>query len=76
MADAGNGGGNFYKWTDEDIRVLIVNRTAHGHLFSGWRNAAQHGWEAVLKEIGLLDVVSPARAAKKWENFKKKYKEL
>ena len=29
---------------------------------------------AVLKETGLTGVVTPARAAKKWENLKKTYK--
>ncbi len=28
-------------------------------------------FRAVLKEMGLNDKVSPARAAKKWENLKK-----
>ncbi|RXN24135.1 TBC1 domain family member 10B-like protein [Labeo rohita] len=32
--------------------------------------------DGMLKDIGLEGVVSPARAAKKWENLKKTYKEL
>ncbi len=30
---------------NEDVRRLILKRTAYVHLFSGRRNAAQHGWE-------------------------------
>ncbi|KAK7909408.1 hypothetical protein WMY93_014092 [Mugilogobius chulae] len=65
-----------YKWTDEDVRRLILQRTEKNSLFSGKRFASASGWEAVLREMGLTGVVSPARAAKKWENLKKTYKEL
>ncbi|KAK7939598.1 hypothetical protein WMY93_002924 [Mugilogobius chulae] len=62
--------------TDEDVRRLILLRTEKNSLFSGKRFALASGWEAVLREMGLTGVVSPARAAKKWENLKKTYKEL
>ncbi|XP_062393625.1 uncharacterized protein LOC134088864 isoform X2 [Sardina pilchardus] len=68
--------GMLYKWTDEDVSRLINLRRSKERLFSGRRNAAQHGWEVILKEMGLDAVVSPARAGKKWENLKKTYKEL
>ncbi|KAK7884539.1 hypothetical protein WMY93_027662 [Mugilogobius chulae] len=57
--------------TDEDVRRLILQRTEKNQLFSGKRFASASGWEAVLREMGLTGVVSPARAAKKWENLKK-----
>ncbi|KAK7877440.1 hypothetical protein WMY93_031860 [Mugilogobius chulae] len=60
-----------YKWTDEDVRRLILLRTDKNQLFSGKRFASASGREAVLREMGLTGVVSPARAAKKWENLKK-----
>ncbi|KAJ8358066.1 hypothetical protein AAFF_G00036760 [Aldrovandia affinis] len=65
-----------YKWTDEDVRKLIHARIEHRAAFSGRRNAAAHGWEIVLKDIGLEGVVTPLRAGKKWENLKTHYKEL
>ncbi|KAJ8367961.1 hypothetical protein SKAU_G00079890 [Synaphobranchus kaupii] len=71
-----DGGTFMYKWTDEDVARLIRLRQENEALFSGRRNAAQQGWEVVLKEMGLQDLVSPARAAKKWENLKKTFKEL
>ncbi|XP_034552575.1 uncharacterized protein LOC117822059 isoform X1 [Notolabrus celidotus] len=65
-----------YKWTDDDVAQLIRLRGEKDHLFSGRRFAAAAGWEIVLKEMRLADRVGPARAAKKWENLKKTYKEL
>ncbi|KAG7477338.1 hypothetical protein MATL_G00068570 [Megalops atlanticus] len=62
--------------SDEDVERLIRLRRTHDSLFSGRCNAAQHGWEVILKEMGLEGVVSPARAGKKWENLKKTYKEV
>ncbi|KAJ8393022.1 hypothetical protein AAFF_G00069260 [Aldrovandia affinis] len=60
--------------TDEDVEKLIHARIEHRAAFSGRRNAAAHGWEIVLKDIGLEGVVTPLRVAKKWENLKKHYK--
>ncbi|KAJ8365094.1 hypothetical protein SKAU_G00139250 [Synaphobranchus kaupii] len=71
-----DGGTFMYKWTDEDVARLIRLHQENEALFSGRRNAAQQGWEVVLKEMGLQDLVSPARAAKKWENLKKTFKIL
>ncbi|KAE8281734.1 hypothetical protein D5F01_LYC07367 [Larimichthys crocea] len=65
-----------YKWTDDDVAGLIRLRKTNDRLFSGKRFASAAGWEAILKEMGLTGVVTPARAGKKWENLKKTYKEL
>ncbi|XP_023821929.1 uncharacterized protein LOC111949280 isoform X1 [Oryzias latipes] len=65
-----------YKWTDEDVDKLIRLRMEKESLFSGKRFASAAGWEAVIQELGLTEFISPARAAKKWENLKKTYKEL
>lgn len=65
--------GNTYKWTD-DVTKLIRLRRERDHLFSGKRFAEAAGSKAVLKEMGLAGMVSPARAAKKWENLEKTYK--
>ncbi|XP_041860932.1 uncharacterized protein LOC121652269 [Melanotaenia boesemani] len=64
------------EWTDEDVERLVPLRVAEDHLFNGRRFASAAGWEAVLQKMGLSREVSPARAAKKWENLKKTYKEL
>ncbi|KAG7455551.1 hypothetical protein MATL_G00257870 [Megalops atlanticus] len=49
-----------YKWSD-DVERLIRLRQRFESLFSGRRNAAQHGWEVIMQEMGLETVVSPAR---------------
>ncbi|KAJ8399982.1 hypothetical protein AAFF_G00407120 [Aldrovandia affinis] len=41
------------KGTDEDVEKLINARIERRAAFSGRRNAAAHGWEIVLKDIGL-----------------------
>ncbi|TWW81757.1 hypothetical protein D4764_01G0015720 [Takifugu flavidus] len=64
------------KWSDDDISKMIRCRMEKDHLFSGKRFSAAAGWEVVLREIGLNEMLTPARAAKKWENLKKTYKEL
>ncbi|KAG7473805.1 hypothetical protein MATL_G00099780 [Megalops atlanticus] len=38
-----------YKWSDEDVERLIRLRRTHDSLFSGRRNAAQHGWESSVQ---------------------------
>ncbi|XP_048870694.1 protein Daple [Brienomyrus brachyistius] len=69
--------GNFvYKLTDEDTAKLIKLRAANDALFTGKRNAAKFGWRAILKELGLQGKMRADQAAKKWENLKKKYKDL
>ncbi|KAJ8369417.1 hypothetical protein SKAU_G00094450 [Synaphobranchus kaupii] len=60
--------------TDQDVERLIKLRGEKDSLFSGRRNAAQQGWEILLKEMDLSAVISPIKAAKKWENLKKTYK--
>ncbi|KAK9959287.1 hypothetical protein ABG768_009421 [Culter alburnus] len=62
--------------SDEDTEKLIKLRAANGSLFTGRRNAAKLAWETVVKEMMLDGKVTGAQASKKWENLKKKYKEL
>ncbi|XP_034079840.1 uncharacterized protein LOC117551197 [Gymnodraco acuticeps] len=45
-------------------------------LFCKKRNAAKEAWESIIKELDLGQHVSHKQASKKWENLKKKYKEL
>ncbi|KAG5830800.1 reticulocyte-binding protein homolog 2a [Anguilla rostrata] len=65
-----------YKMTDEDTANLIKLRASNEALFTGKRNASKIAWRAVIKEMGLQGKVTSGQASKKWENLKKKYKEL
>ncbi|XP_056272239.1 uncharacterized protein LOC130195023 isoform X2 [Pseudoliparis swirei] len=65
-----------YKMTDQDTRRMIHLRAANEALFTGRRNAAKAAWKAILKELGLLGKVSTYQMAKKWDNLKRRYKDL
>ncbi|XP_028814780.1 uncharacterized protein LOC114767306 [Denticeps clupeoides] len=65
-----------YKLTASDTTKLIKLRASYEALFTGKRNAAKAGWSAILKELGLEGKVSTERLAKKWDNLKKRYREL
>ncbi|KAJ8387020.1 hypothetical protein AAFF_G00161970 [Aldrovandia affinis] len=65
-----------YKMTDEDTANLIKLRASNEALFTGKRNASKLAWRAVIRELGLQGKVTSSQASKKWENLKKKYKEL
>nr|XP_046165728.1 uncharacterized protein LOC124002386 isoform X2 [Oncorhynchus gorbuscha] len=65
-----------YKMTEQDTRRLIKLRAANEVLFTGRRNAAKTAWKAILKELGLLGKVSTYQVAKKWDNLKRRYKDL
>ncbi|XP_067303589.1 34 kDa spicule matrix protein-like [Pseudorasbora parva] len=74
MADVS---GNFcYKLSDEEIRQFICLKRMHDRLFTGNRNSARDGWTFIIEEMGLQDTLSPQQAGRKWENFKKTYKDL
>ncbi|XP_065096388.2 uncharacterized protein [Paramisgurnus dabryanus] len=65
-----------YVWSKEQTVEFIQLRSRHEHLFTGKRNAAKYGWETVIQKMGLEGKVSVQQASRKWENMKKKYKEL
>ncbi|XP_063333563.1 uncharacterized protein zgc:171459 [Pelmatolapia mariae] len=65
-----------YKMTDQDTRRMIKLRAANEALFTGRRNAAKAAWKAILKELGLQGKVSTYQMAKKWDNLKRRYKDL
>ncbi|XP_074532818.1 uncharacterized protein LOC141795931 isoform X2 [Halichoeres trimaculatus] len=65
-----------YKMTDQDTRRMIKLRAANEPLFTGRRNAAKAAWKAILKELGLQGKVSTYQMAKKWDNLKRRYKDL
>ncbi|XP_068579096.1 uncharacterized protein [Cebidichthys violaceus] len=62
--------------TDQDTRRMIQLRAANEALFTGRRNAAKAAWKAILKELGLQGKVSTYQMAKKWDNLKRRYKDL
>ncbi|XP_015258729.1 PREDICTED: uncharacterized protein LOC107103512 [Cyprinodon variegatus] len=65
-----------YKMSDQDTRRMIKLRASNEMLFTGRRNAAKAAWRAILKELGLQGKVSTYQMAKKWDNLKRKYKDL
>lgn len=65
-----------YKLTEQDTQKLIKLRAANEALFTGRRNAAKAAWRAILKELGLQGKVSTHQLAKKWDNLKRRYKDL
>uniref|UniRef100_A0AAV2MMG0 Myb/SANT-like DNA-binding domain-containing protein n=1 Tax=Knipowitschia caucasica TaxID=637954 RepID=A0AAV2MMG0_KNICA len=65
-----------YKWSPELTRKLIRFRAENEEKFLKSRYSAKKQWEIFLKENGLEGIVRPDKASKKWENLKRKYKEL
>uniref|UniRef100_A0A087Y2J0 Myb/SANT-like DNA-binding domain-containing protein n=3 Tax=Poecilia formosa TaxID=48698 RepID=A0A087Y2J0_POEFO len=65
-----------YKMSDQDTRRMIKLRASNEMLFTGRRNAAKAAWRAILKELGLQGKVSTYQMAKKWDNLKRRYKDL
>uniref|UniRef100_A0A672I3L5 Myb/SANT-like DNA-binding domain-containing protein n=1 Tax=Salarias fasciatus TaxID=181472 RepID=A0A672I3L5_SALFA len=59
-----------------DTRMMIKLRAANEPLFTGRRNAAKAAWRAILKELGLQGKISTYQMAKKWDNLKRRYKDL
>ncbi|XP_033991068.1 uncharacterized protein LOC117486669 [Trematomus bernacchii] len=65
-----------HKWTEAQTRSLVHHRTEHDHLFTGKRYTAKKAWGEVLQKMGLEELLTPTQLAKKWDNLKRKYKEL
>ncbi|XP_030644892.1 caldesmon [Chanos chanos] len=65
-----------YKLSEEELGKFVRLRATNAALFTGRRNAAKMGWRAILREMGLQKKMTTVQAKKKWENLKKKYKEL
>uniref|UniRef100_A0A8C6TAS2 Myb/SANT-like DNA-binding domain-containing protein n=1 Tax=Neogobius melanostomus TaxID=47308 RepID=A0A8C6TAS2_9GOBI len=67
--------------TEDDTRRLIELRAANEALFTGKRNTVKPAWrgivkEAILRELGLQGKISTVQLAKKWDNLKRRYKDL
>ncbi|XP_022045832.2 microtubule-associated protein 1A isoform X1 [Acanthochromis polyacanthus] len=65
-----------YKMTNKEIEDLVKLRVSNKYLFSGKRNSSKWAWRAILKHMGLQHKMTHCQASKKWENMKKRYKEL
>ncbi|KAL7394671.1 hypothetical protein ABVT39_001760 [Epinephelus coioides] len=59
--------------TPEETRRLIKFRAENEQRFLKSKAAAKQLWETLIKELGLEGKIT---SSKKWENLKKKYKEL
>ncbi|KAK5911559.1 hypothetical protein CgunFtcFv8_005722 [Champsocephalus gunnari] len=65
-----------HKWTEQDTLTLIKVRVEKDNPFTGRRHTAKKAWEEILKALGLGGSVTPTQIGKKWDNLKRKYKEL
>ncbi|XP_028662646.1 uncharacterized protein LOC114655664 isoform X1 [Erpetoichthys calabaricus] len=65
-----------FKWTDEQTYQFIHLRMENENQFTGHRNSSAHGFDEIIKTMGLDNQLTCQQAKKKWENLKKKYKDL
>ncbi|KAK7879291.1 hypothetical protein WMY93_033929 [Mugilogobius chulae] len=66
-----------FKWTTAKTKQLIKKRAEYEHLFATKkRNSAQKAWKIIVNELGLDEQITIKQTAKKWDNLKKKYKDL
>ncbi|XP_066525961.1 caldesmon [Hoplias malabaricus] len=65
-----------YKLSEAELVKFVRLRAANDVLFTGKRNTSVIAWRAILKEMGIQRKMSTSQARKKWENLKKKYKEM
>ncbi|XP_035852131.1 uncharacterized protein si:dkeyp-38g8.5 isoform X2 [Sander lucioperca] len=65
-----------YKMSANEIEEFVKLRVSNHNLFSGRRNTSMWAWRAILKHMGLQHKMTHSQASKKWENLKKRYKDL
>ncbi|PWA20091.1 hypothetical protein CCH79_00018663, partial [Gambusia affinis] len=65
-----------YKMSNKEIENFVKLRVSNSYLFSGLRNSSKWAWRAILKHMGLHHRMTHRQASKKFENLKKRYKEL
>ncbi|KAJ3596194.1 hypothetical protein NHX12_002603 [Muraenolepis orangiensis] len=65
-----------YKMTEQETESMIKLRSANEALFTGRKHSAKPAWRAILYELGLQGKVTTEQLAKKWDNLKRRYKEL
>ncbi|XP_023263981.1 uncharacterized protein LOC111656481 isoform X1 [Seriola lalandi dorsalis] len=65
-----------YKMSSKEVEDFVRLRVSNNYLFSGRRNTSMWAWRSILKHMGLQHKMTHSQASKKWENMKKRYKEL
>ncbi|XP_047453369.1 uncharacterized protein zgc:171459 isoform X2 [Mugil cephalus] len=65
-----------YKMTEPETERMIKLRAANEALFTGRKHSAKPAWRAILYELGLQGKLTTDQLAKKWDNLKRRYKEL
>ncbi|KAM9475908.1 uncharacterized protein Hap1MRO34_011628 [Clarias gariepinus] len=65
-----------HKWTAEETRRLIRFRGENEQFFLKSKYGAKKLWQTLIKDLELEGIVTGQQASKKWENLKKKYKDL
>uniref|UniRef100_A0A3Q2TM04 Uncharacterized LOC105929716 n=1 Tax=Fundulus heteroclitus TaxID=8078 RepID=A0A3Q2TM04_FUNHE len=65
-----------YKMTEAETERMIKLRAANEALFTGRKHSAKPAWRAILYELGLQGRLTTEQLAKKWDNLKRRYKEL
>uniref|UniRef100_A0A087Y2I7 Myb/SANT-like DNA-binding domain-containing protein n=1 Tax=Poecilia formosa TaxID=48698 RepID=A0A087Y2I7_POEFO len=62
--------------TEAETERMIKLRAANEALFTGRKHSAKPAWRAILFELGLQGRLTTEQLAKKWDNLKRRYKEL
>jgi len=65
-----------YVFSIPETARLIKVRVENDELFDGKRNGAKAAWSLILREMGLEGKATTEQVAKKWDNLKRKYREL
>ncbi|XP_015256377.1 PREDICTED: uncharacterized protein LOC107101829 [Cyprinodon variegatus] len=65
-----------YKMSKTEVENFVKLRASNGCLFSRQRNSSKWAWRTILKHMGLHHKMTHRQASKKWENLKKRYKDL
>lgn len=65
-----------YVFSIPETARLIKVRVENDELFDGKRNGAKAAWSLIIREMGLEGKATTEQVAKKWDNLKRKYKEL
>ncbi|CAL8310710.1 unnamed protein product [Boreogadus saida] len=60
----------------QEVRTVIAFRTTNDAKFLRSKSASKALREQLVKELGVEGRVTPQQASKKWENLKKRYKDL
>ncbi|XP_041943694.1 KH homology domain-containing protein 4-like [Alosa sapidissima] len=71
-----DGGRRWKRTTPLDCRAGLIRFRAENEKFTKKKYASKLLWEKAVKDLGLEGKMTGEKAAKKWENLKKWYKDL